>query len=371
MKIKDILIFVQGMTPELGPINVEQDVFLPFQRKLADAFAHLKLPEGQKATFEERFGNNVIYVQWGHTVVKNQQALREDEKLTPAQATVWNRTRYAGLEPAPQEQKVLDIPGLLPFARDLKEAVILRGLGDVVYYCSDYGETQVRSVVYSQLIAALKAHGAEGDVVRMHVIGHSLGVTVAHDFLFGLFNRDPFYVPWGKQHIPDHWDDFHILRDRVADKRLMLGSFISLASQLPLLCMRGRTCSNPKNPPLQMIDILCKGQGGASDPIDSYFDPADIGLLPDSSMQDQTRWLILYSTEDMLGFPTRPLYRPDAAQALIVEKQVNTGLFPGAHTGYWRNPTVVNDTAKLLEKNSRVAATKRLTLPLVKAGQQE
>jgi hypothetical protein len=51
----------------------------------------------------------------------------------------------------------------------------------------------------------------------------------------------------------------------------------------------------------------------------------------------------------VLGFATRPLYGDHDA---IKEIQVDTGdVALGAHTGYWSNETVANETAKQLLAN--------------------
>jgi hypothetical protein len=98
-------------------------------------------------------------------------------------------------------------------------------------------------------------------------------------------------------------------RKKAQEGRLKLGGLVSAASQLPLFVMR-----KP-----QMVDILFN---------DGYFQPKDIGVVN----ADQIQWKIFYDVDDMLGFPTRRMYRPDDA---ILEVQVDSGDDPGtAHTAY-------------------------------------
>ncbi len=68
----------------------------------------------------------------------------------------------------------------------VRESIILRGFGNVLYYCSLEGETAIRRVVYDQILTQLDAV-SDADEVRLHIFGHILGVTLTHDFLYGLF----------------------------------------------------------------------------------------------------------------------------------------------------------------------------------------
>src|SRR5208337_5436692 len=63
---------------------------------------------------------------------------------------------------------------------------------------------------------------------------------VIHDFLFGLFNRDPNYVPgFLSQGEPEDVALFNKWRGRAGEK-LLLGGLSSAASQLPLLLTRSK-----------------------------------------------------------------------------------------------------------------------------------
>jgi hypothetical protein len=63
----------------------------------------------------------------------------------------------------------------------IRESLVLYGLGDAIYYCSTDGEAAVRRAVYGTVLAEIRPY--EGDNVYLHVISHSLGATVAFDFL--------------------------------------------------------------------------------------------------------------------------------------------------------------------------------------------
>jgi len=295
-----------------------------------------------------------IGIHWGHeiptlsgsdkSIAKNwgydqstHGGVQKDEELTYAQKVLGNRVNYDAVRTDPDPNNIL-LPGLfgigteigLPVIRSkllmpIRENIILRGFGDAVYYCSTDGERAVRKTAYKQIltqITQIKSH----DTIRLHIVGHSLGVTVAHDLLYGLFAKDhkPDFV-LENQGDPDSEKLFSEWRGKAQSGKLILGSFISCASQIPLFTMRKQT----------MVDILYN---------DGLFHAEDIGIVG-----SDIRWINFYDIDDMLGFPTRRLYTPNVA---IREIQVDCGDTPeGAHMGYWENETVIRETAQLLYQN--------------------
>jgi hypothetical protein len=120
-----------------------------------------------------------------------------------------------------------------------------------------------------------------------------------------------------------HW------RARAVEGRLVLGSKSSAASQLPLLLLRKQ----------RLVDALTVP--GAR------IDASVIGIRPDAG----TQWLLFYDVDDVLGFPTRPLFTPERA---LKEIEVRTGLEPlSAHLGYFRNVRVQDEVAALLAARAR------------------
>ena len=78
---------------------------------------------------------------------------------------------------------------------------------------------------------------------------------------------------------------------------------------------------------------------------DQLLDAGVIGVRPGSP----PKWKIFYDPDDALGFPTRRLFREQAA---IQEYEVETGWFPvRAHTEYWRNRRVQREIAQLIAQN--------------------
>jgi hypothetical protein len=173
--------------------------------------------------------------------------------------------------------------------------------------------------------------------VRLHLFGHSLGVTVAHDFLYGLFTEksEPNFLTEGPKDLADR---LRTWREKRRKHELSLGAFVSAASQLPLLVMRKQ----------KLVDLLydAKVASSAGKPAIGI-DPADIGV----AATDRVQWKIFYDTDDLLGFATRGLYTlaDGKAHPAIADVQVNSGCEPlGAHTGYWTDETVIRETAELV-----------------------
>jgi hypothetical protein len=232
-------------------------------------------------------------------------------------------SRYGGI--------TYDPPTLL-FIRNLvvglRETIVTRGLGDVIYYASADGEERVRKRVYHQVLSQLHPYLNEPDV-RLHLWGQSLGVTLTHDFLFGLFNRDPDYRPGFLDQAATETDktDFERWREKAKKGELRLGSLTSTASQLPILLMRSQ----------KVVDSFANKK---------LLDATDIGITD----PNRVCWNIFYDVDDLLGFGTRRLYNHDRA---IQEFQVDTGDNPGdAHTNYWKNSLYKKETAQLLYTNA-------------------
>jgi hypothetical protein len=332
----NVFIFMHGMRTEKGPTkpNDINETYQDMWQKLCDVQPGL-------AEIFHKFGDkNYIGVEWGHANTDDVQ-IREDKRLTQAQIEVGERVGYAKVkaDTDPNNETIDFFDSLVkefprvPFVRSLiltaKEEVMIRGFGDAIYYCSPDGERQVRRTIYEQVLEKLAALENEADV-RLHIFAHSLGVTVSHDFLFGLFapNIEPDFLK-EKQGSPEGQVRFELWRNKAKEGGLKLGTLVSSASQLPLFLMRKQF----------LVDHLAGG---------NRIDPSVLGI---HNGQSGIRWLLFYDADDLLGFPTRRLYHP-ADQ--IREVQVSTGNFPPAsHANYWLNADVIRETAKLVYDNAR------------------
>lgn len=309
---KHILVLIHGITPEVAPRPTEQ------YEKFLEAFAKAKLP------FEAP-----IRVSWGVEVAG--VTPRPDQRLTPAEAFVGSLVSESALPPGDAGGFDWGLPVLRQAIRAVRESVVLYGLSDAIYYAAPDGERAVRNAVFGQVFEKLDVHAA--DEVELHIVAHSLGVTVAHDFLYALFgDSDPFWPADSNQPTdlaPALLEQQKSWRQAAKDKRLRLGTFISFASQLPLFMMRKRA----------IVDMLAAHR---------KLDPSVIGVDP---TRQTPQWVIFYDSDELLGFATKPLYEHTRA---IQDIHVNSGLEPlGAHLGYWKSDTIIQRCLELLQQNTR------------------
>jgi hypothetical protein len=323
----DILIFMHGMTTQEGtrdPRGHYDRIWKALVREQPD--------------LATRF-DATIYTEWGQEIAGNgpgDPALgkRDDRKLSAAQAHMIEATRDKRLTSGERlDVTRFDVPLLGPVRwlmdRFIREPVMQRGLPDVAYYMSPEGEGYVRDAVYPQVLTKL-APFVDEPQTRLHIIAESLGVTVAHDFLFALFNPDPYVPGYVRQSEPPpsqaeallHW------RGRANRGELVLGSFIATASQLPMTLLRKQSIVERfyPQPPRQL-------------------DPSVIGIAG-----DEVRWLLFYDVDDLLAYPTRHLYSPRDA---IEEVQVDSSDLPHrAHVNYWAQQEVVRRAADQLIRST-------------------
>ncbi len=326
-EVANVFIMVHGMRTELEPLSPFPQ-YDQFWRDLCQAQPQLP-----------KVINKLVKVQWGHATSVRPPNIRPDEELTEVQKLIGEKVSYEAVRNLkdPNNDLMSGFPGvqadfplsstLRKLAIFLRDNIILRGFGDAIYYTSEDGERQVRQVVYQQILEKIDPFEVHPEV-RLHLFGHSLGVTLTHDFLFGLFNPDPNYRPgFVQQGAPHTVALFQKWRLKAQQGQLRLGSLTSAASQLPLFIMRKQA----------LIDRLYHG---------NLIDPADIGILDPA----RTRWLTFYDVDDIVGFPTRNLYSPNTA---IKEIQVATGDLPeDAHGKYWVNKRVIEETADLIYNNA-------------------
>ncbi|MFC1975618.1 hypothetical protein ACFLXQ_04405 [Chloroflexota bacterium] len=327
-EIVDVLVMIHGMVPEPDPLD-PSEVCKAFRHKLVQVERNLP------SVFDDE-----VYVQWGHELSNTPpQDMREDQRLTQAQSFAHNRVAYDAVRTDPHPNNRLMsgsfgfgvdynlTPGLRNIITTIRDTILHFGLGDAVYYCAPEGEEYIRRTVYEQVLTVVDQF-KQADTVRLHLVGHSLGVTLTHDFLFGLFasDHDPGFVE------DDQGSElakalFIKWRDKAQTNVLQLGTLISMASQLPVFMLRKQS----------LVNQLFNGE---------LLDPAKIGIQDEATI----RWLIFYDVDDILGFTTRRLYHPSGA---IKEIQVDTDDWPNkAHTGYWTNKTVLRETAQLLLSNA-------------------
>jgi hypothetical protein len=331
----NVLILIHGMVPEPEPKS-QDATYDAFWTAIREARPEL----GGRM--------KVVKVEWGHELPDDPPPVRDDHQLTLAEQFAFDRVGYHNVRKVQDPNNVvrsgvrydIGIPALHQLITGIRETVLLFGLSDVVYYCSPDGEARVRQEVYEQVLDHLQAHVDE-ERVRLHVFAHSLGVTIAHDFLFGLFNRDTSYTPGFVRDRQGSSEEAHHRfmrwREKAQAGRVELGGFAAAASQLPLLLMR-------KQGLVRKLYQAKQASNAGQRPVG--VDAADIGIRAG----DKTQWKLFYDTDDLLGFPSRGLYTlPDGRpHPAIMDFQVNCGVEPfGAHVGYWTDHTVIHEAAQL------------------------
>lgn len=333
----NVLVMIHGMTPDAqpkSPFDTTENGKYWGYNDFWNALCH------KQPTLHDRFPQGFIGVEWGHEqpdeIALPTNSLRPDHQLTRAQNFVNEKVAYDHLikDPSPNNHTLSlfgDLALLSPIVRslviNLRESIVTRGLGDVIYYCSSDGEGHVRKTVYSQVLQHLDPYLGQSEI-RLHLIGQSLGVTLTHDFLYGLFKPDDNYTPGFYQQGDDaDVARFKVWRQKAQAGQLKLGSLTSTASQLPLFMMRKQ----------ELVNRLANSQ---------LINATDIGVIDSNRIQ----WQLFYDVDDLLGFGTRRLYTCSNA---ICEYQVDTDDNPAdAHTAYWKNKTVIEKTAELLLTNS-------------------
>ncbi len=290
----------------------------------------------------------ILGVEWGHELPLSGPDT-PDQFLTRAENRLVDCVSHIAVREDSSPDNHLLRPGsefLSGFTRgvtnQIKDDLFLLGFTDIAYYCSPDGEQAVRRRVYTQVLELLRPF-KNAEQVRLHVVAHSLGMTVAFDFLFGLFapndhygNRPPDFIHENRNapELEAAVEDYQFWRDAAnpdppaadaAPKRLVLGSTTSFGGQLALLVMRKQA----------LVERLAR-----QEPLD----PTVIGI----PMNGPPRWKNFYDVDDVLGFPVRRLF---AATGTIQEYQVDCGGASRAHSGYWSHGGVLSEIASLIEDN--------------------
>jgi hypothetical protein len=320
-KTVNAVIFVHGITTELKPPEPVSNFYKPMWASLSSQITDFKATSWLP-----------IFVTWGNVFPGDKRPFRPDQKLSIAEQKITLAT-LKNVRPMPGSAKRdLGWPVMRQDLAAIREK-LLRGLSDAIYYTSSEGEEQVRKVVYGQVLGALKPFLKRGYTVRIHVIAHSLGNAVAHDFLYGIFNTrktSDFLKMQSQIANRSHRKTFLGLRELAKGRgaRVSFGSFSSMASPMPFFVVRKQ----------KIVDLLARTGAG--------LDASQIGI---KGKRGGLQWKIFYDKDDLLAFPTRNLYRdPHGA---IGDYNVSTGWTPiSAHKGYWKNSDVRRETAELLSR---------------------
>ncbi|HEY9852425.1 MAG TPA: acylphosphatase [Leptolyngbyaceae cyanobacterium] len=314
-------------------------------------------PVKQQYDLSERI-DEVVRVRWGQ-YLEETTTPRLDEKINLAEKFISDRLNFDRLRENPSPNNVVrsgmngDLT-LQPWWRllvnPLRESLLLRGFGDAVYYVGEDGRIAVQLSVYRQVLEALEQYRSriERDIareelnikVRLHAIGTSLGTMIINDFLHGLFSNTGYRI---KVH-PEQAKEPKIVTSDVLEeekqqtveryqfwrlaaqkRRLEVGSIVTMASQIPVLLLRSQ----------RVVDAFANGETLPAD---------EIGIPPDTK---EIIWKIFYDIDDVLAFPVRPLFG-DYPGIQDIQVDVADGL--KTHVSYWRNETIHEQVAELLNR---------------------
>jgi hypothetical protein len=82
----------------------------------------------------------------------------------------------------------------------LQCTLLIPGIGDMIYAVGPDGSSQLQELIYDQgLIPKIEALLDDNDTARLHVIAASLGVTIAYNFLLGVFGEEGHAVTASQQ----------------------------------------------------------------------------------------------------------------------------------------------------------------------------
>jgi hypothetical protein len=318
---KNILIFIHGMTGDSNP----EDPVTGQYAKLINAV------EKEKKGVINKFSKK-IFVKWGALYGTPPPGIG-DQRLDKAEELVstYSGDDYARALPGNDWTHQWRDPISSALWDSIKYSVISKGLSDALYYSAPDGESLIRSKIYGDLIQAIQPLMADPDEIRIHLVTHSLGVAVGHDFVYALFNpqQKSEFVKGASFKAGDTVKaSFQAMQQRVSVGSLKLGSFVGMASQLPLFVMRSQ----------KLVEHFAQGK---------HFDPNDIGVDPNTG---EVVIKFFYDPDDLLGFPSRGLYEPNIA---IQDVRVQTGQLPNkAHTDYWWNGDVAKHLIELWDRRA-------------------
>ena len=181
----------------------------------------------------------------------------------------------------------------------------------------------------------------------MIFIGHSLGCHIISSFVWDL-NKLKQRSAASIQSEPDSAirDEWQQLQGASPFRRLdTFAGLVTLGSNMPLFTF---TFGPARVFPITMV------------PPGSDLKPAFPGAALPQPLYDRARWLNFYSKRDLLGFPLKPLNPAYGGEQRLHDIPVRTESLRSrtlpywshltAHTGYWKNPTVVRRTAALIQE---------------------
>ncbi len=340
--IQDIVILIHGISPQID-VGDPTSMLRNFFETIRDRSTHI----------QSRFGDErLIYIQWGHPSSNQTSKATDDQKIHFAQAHILEKLKGLPLPEGIDDRLPLSRATI---ARLLQREMLISGIGDVVYFVGSEGYHTIISMIQDRLqkrISILVNAGtiSPSDTLRLHLITHSLGVTIGFELVVSLIAEQRVVESYfgypgshgGSTVGPIDRAECYLMRNDASqpsrdfykqwEGKVVLGSFISTASQLPLLLQRRQ----------DIINTLADGK---------HIDAGKyIGLGDDS----ERRWLLFHDPRDLLSFHTKMLFAetPNIVET-VVENEIERGFdigkrFEQTHNNYFLHEEVLRMTEEQL-----------------------
>jgi len=232
------------------------------------------------------------------------QAVHWAPVLQQAQTELWRRV---------SARADLDYEGLRRFMVDFA--------GDAIAYQPTPRSREVYDSVHAVLAEALRSLArAAGRAAPLCVIAHSLGTIVASNYFYDLSQRRRRGM-LGRA-VRD------VKKNTPLENGQTLALFYTMASPIAVWSLRYKDFGKPISVPSPELAKHHPGLGG--------------------------EWINYYDSDDVIGYPLRPLSR-DYGAAVSEDVAVSvgslaTGWNPASHTGYWNDDDVTRPIAAALAR---------------------
>lgn len=332
--MKNILVLIHGITPDRNPPDPAGGDYAKF----------LAAIQARDQSILGKF-DKTIQIKWGEKYPGNPAGDYSNYLLAEAERKLTDLSQDNTVSSPTNEYHEKSRPWYHPIdlaiagqMRNIKRSIVTYGLSDAIFYCSDDGERDMRKFVYKQVSDEILAFVKAGQEVAIHVVAHSLGVTVAHDFLYGIFNKNQSSDFSADQailaEVRDAYKGVQAFSFAPPTRKVFLGSFTAMASQLPLMAVRRD----------KLVRLFAAGQ---------KMDAADIGV---GTLGSYMQVSFFHDPDDVLGFPSRELYQDNPAMRDVC---VDNGLAPAdGHTKYWTNDNVIQDVVEKWIKSLNAQAAR-------------
>lgn len=279
----EVAVFIHGITPDETPKG--------HQDEYNSLYELIKL----KMLSQNKKFDDAIYVEWGKDLERKEQYLLEN--------SVKNETINPNFDPS--------VNFILRPLRKLIQNLIFRGFGDLFYYFSAKGETEIRDEVFSQIyykdVDNKIPRFLEDTNVSLTFFTHSAGGIITHDFLYQLFRSET--VQKIKEDPKTEFSKLiRELRKMQHNGHLRVRRFYTMGSPIAPVVMRSkelaeRVMSTDDKPSVE-----------------------EFGLQKNDNLPG-ARWTNFWDQDDPAAYPISHLYKDQepGKEVIIKDEQIDVG----------------------------------------------